>query len=64
MALYEIETNAHIMVGWADSNEAAEQLANEHYPEEEVLRITTRPRDIWVISKRWLELTSMTLSCS
>jgi hypothetical protein len=63
MALYEIETNAHIMVGWADSNEAAEQLANEHYPEEEVLRITTRPRDIWVISKRLLGIQGASEPC-
>ena len=52
MALYEIETNAHIMIGWADSREAAEQIANENYPEEEIQRVTKRPRDIWVISKR------------
>lgn len=54
MALYEIETNAHIMIGWADSPEAAEQVARDHYPEEDVVRITKRPRDIWVISKRLL----------
>jgi hypothetical protein len=54
MALYEIETNAHIMVGWADSKESAEQIAKEHYPEEDVVRLTQRPRDLWVISKRLL----------
>ncbi|MEX0700850.1 MAG: DUF6793 family protein [Planctomycetales bacterium] len=54
MALYEIETSAHIMIGWADSQEVAEQVAREHYPEEEVVRITKRPRDLWVISKRLL----------
>jgi hypothetical protein len=51
MALYEIETNGHIMIGWADSKEAAEGIAKENYPEESVVRITKRPRDVWVISK-------------
>lgn len=54
MALYEIETNAHIMIGWAESREAAEGLARENYPEEDVVRVTKRPRDVWVISKRLL----------
>jgi hypothetical protein len=54
MALYEIETNAHIMIGWAESTEQAVKIAGEHYPEEDVVRITKRPRDIWVISKGML----------
>ena len=37
MALYEIETVAHIMIGWAESREAAEQIAKSHYPEEDRL---------------------------
>jgi hypothetical protein len=54
MALYEIETNAHIMIGWADSQEQAVGIARDHYPEEDVVRVTKRPRDIWVISKGML----------
>lgn len=54
MALYEIETTAHIMIGWADDDEQAKSLANESYPEEEVVRVSRRPRDVWVISKRML----------
>jgi hypothetical protein len=54
MALYEIETNAHIMVGWANTQEEAEHAAQENYPEDEILRVTRRPRDMWVISKRLL----------
>ena len=54
MALYEIETNAHIMIGWADSQEAAIAIAADHYPDEDVMRITKRARDIWVISKGML----------
>lgn len=54
MALYEIETNAHIMISWADTRDEAEAVARKNYPEEDVLRITKRPRDVWVISKRLL----------
>jgi hypothetical protein len=54
MPLYEIETNAHIMIGWASTEGGAEAIAKEHYPTEEITRITKRPRDIWVISKRLL----------
>jgi hypothetical protein len=52
--LYEIETNAHIMIGWASSPDDARRIAAEHYPEEDVVRVTRRPRDLWVISKRLL----------
>ncbi len=51
MALYEIETKAHIMIAWADGPEHAEIIASRFYPEEEVVRVTRRPRDLWVISK-------------
>ena len=54
MPLYEIETDSHIMIGWADSKDGAEAIAKEHYPEDQIIRITKRPRDIWVISKRLL----------
>lgn len=63
MALFEIETDAHIMVGWADSREAAEQIAKENYPEENVVRLTQRPRDLWVISKRLLGIEGQTDPC-
>ena len=54
MPLYEIETKRHIMVGWAGSPEAAAELAGKHYPDEEIVRVTKRPKDIWVISKGML----------
>lgn len=63
MALYEIETNAHIMVGWAETEEEAAQIAGDHYPEEEIIRITKRPRDLWVISKRLLGIEGKTDPC-
>lgn len=54
MALFEIETEAHIMIGWAETQDAAKEVAREHYPEEEVVRVSRRPRDVWVISKGML----------
>lgn len=63
MPLYEIETNAHIMIGWADSKDVAEGIAREHYPGEDVVRITKRPRDVWVISKRLLGIKGNTDPC-
>lgn len=63
MALYEIETNGHIMIGWASSTEGAEALANEHYPEEDIIRVTKRPRDLWVISKSRLGITGQVSPC-
>ena len=54
MALYEVETKAHIMIVWADDKDQAKQFSDENYPTEEVLRVTHRPRDAWVISKRLL----------
>ena len=63
MALFEIETDAHIMIAWADSREDAERIALSHYPDESVLRLTKRPRDIWVISKRLLGIADTSLPC-
>lgn len=56
MALYEIETNQHIMIGWAESQDDAQRIAAELYPQDDVVRITKRARDIWVISKGMLGL--------
>ena len=56
MALYEIETNLHIMVAAAASEDEARGIATQSYPDEEIVRITKRPRDIWVISKGMLGL--------
>jgi len=63
MPLFEIETNAHIMIGWADSLDSAKKIAGEHYPEEEIVRITKRPRDLWVISKGMLGIAGSTSPC-
>lgn len=56
MPLFEIETTGHIMIGHAESESEARGLAAEHYPEDDIVRVTQRPRDLWVISKRLLGL--------
>ncbi|QDT37832.1 DUF6793 family protein [Stratiformator vulcanicus] len=63
MALYEIETNQHIMISWAENQDDAVQIAEKHYPEEEVVRVTRRPRDIWVISKGMLGIRDSVEPC-
>jgi hypothetical protein len=63
MALYEIETSAHIMISWADSEKAARDFAQEYYPSEEILRIAKRPREAWVISKALLGLEGINRPC-
>ena len=51
MALYEVETNAHFLIAWLEDENAARALIEDTYPADEVIRVTRRPRDSWVISK-------------
>ena len=51
MPLFEVETDAHIIITWAANDDDATHVANQAYPGEKVLRLTKRPRDTWVISK-------------
>ncbi len=51
MPLFEIETESHIIITWAENEAAAEATVQEAYPMEESIRLTRRPRDTWVISK-------------
>lgn len=51
MPLFEIETPSHIVITWADDAEKAQEILYHNYPSEEAVRITKRPRDVWVISK-------------
>jgi hypothetical protein len=60
MPLFEVETDAHIIITWADSQPAAEGLVCEAYPHDTVIRLTKRPRDTWVISKGALGISSST----
>ncbi len=63
MPLFEIETDAHIIITWAGDEQSATQLVNEAYPHDEVVRLTKRPRDTWVISKGALGLTGKSDVC-
>lgn len=60
MPLFEVETDAHIIITWAESEKVATQVANESYPTEKIVRLTKRPRDTWVISKGVLGLKDQT----
>ena len=65
MPLFEVETDAHIIITWADDEERAQTVANESYPTENVIRMTKRPRDSWVISKSVLGISTASVDpCS
>jgi hypothetical protein len=51
MPLFEVETENHIVITWAEDGDAASAVVGVAYPQERVLRLTKRPRDTWVISK-------------
>ncbi len=56
MPLFEVETNAHIIITWANDEPAARDVVADAYPSDEIIRLTKRPRDTWVISKSALGL--------
>ncbi len=58
MPLFEIETNAHIIISWAADEQAAAAVVEDAYPGERIVRLTRRPRDTWVISKSALGLST------
>jgi hypothetical protein len=64
MPLFEVETTSHIMIACVEDEQAARQFAQANYPSEEVLRVTHRPRDAWVISKRLLGLMGASDPCA
>lgn len=57
MPLFEVETDAHIIITWADNEDSATSIATDSYPTESIKRLTKRPRDTWVISKGVLGIT-------
>jgi hypothetical protein len=61
MPLFEVETDAHIIITWAANEAAAKDVVREAYPHDKVIRMTKRPRDTWVISKGALGLTHQRL---
>ncbi|MCO6454748.1 MAG: hypothetical protein J5I93_05555 [Pirellulaceae bacterium] len=56
MPLFEVETDAHIIITWAADEQAANVVVAEAYPSDQIIRLTKRPRDTWVISKGALGL--------
>ena len=58
MPLFEIETNSHILITWAEDEQAARAVVSDAYPDDDVIRLTKRPRDTWVISKGVLGLST------
>src|SRR5271163_3498843 len=64
MPLFEVETSAHIMIACTNDEVAARAFAVVHYPHEEIIRITHRPRDAWVISKKLLGIENQADPCS
>ncbi|HOA53646.1 MAG: DUF6793 family protein [Thermogutta sp.] len=64
MPLYEIETEYHIIITWADNEDEAKLVVRDSYPREAILRITRRPRNSWVISKAALGMTGRTDPCN
>ena len=64
MPLFEVETDAHIIITWAADESLASQVVTEAYPTDEVIRMTKRPRDTWVISKAALGIAGAVDPCS
>ena len=64
MPLFEVETTSHIMLACVDNEASAREFASENYPQEDVLHVTHRPRDAWVISKNLLGLTDKLDPCT
>ncbi len=58
MPLYEVETTSHIMIACVADEPTARAFAAANYPQEEIIRVTHRPRDAWVISKKLLGIPS------
>ena len=63
MPLFEIETASHIIITWAEDEQAATSVVQENYPKERPTRITKRPRNTWVISKSALGIIGSTDPC-
>jgi len=64
MPLFEVETESHIIITWADDEDRAAAVVSDAYPSEPVLRLTKRPRDTWVISKSALGITGAADPCA
>jgi hypothetical protein len=63
MPLFEVETENHIVITWAEDGDAASGVVGGAYPQEHVIRLTKRPRDTWVISKSALGISGRMDPC-
>jgi hypothetical protein len=64
MPLFEVETTSHIMMACVADEPAARAFAQANYPLEEIIRVSHRPRDVWVISKKLLGVPSAGDPCA
>lgn len=64
MPLFEVETTSHIMLACVEDEAGARAFAETNYPSEQILRVSHRPRDAWVISKNLLGLTKKADVCN
>jgi hypothetical protein len=52
------------MFACVDDESSARAFATSNYPQEEILRVTHRPRDAWVISKNLLGIAGKIDPCA
>ena len=64
MPLFEVETSSHIVISWAEDGDSAQALVIENFPNDEIVRVTKRPRDTWVISKSALGINEKMDPCA
>ena len=64
MPLFEVETDAHIIITWAGDEDSATAVVHDAYPSERAIRLTKRPRDTWVISKSALGISGRIDPCN
>ncbi len=64
MPLFEVETESHIIITWAENDNQATEVVRESYPHEPPIRVTRRPRDTWVISKSALGISGAVDPCT
>lgn len=64
MPLFEVETSSHIVISWAEDADSAQALVTQHFPSDEIVRVTKRPRDTWVISKSALGINDKMDPCA
>jgi hypothetical protein len=64
MPLFEVETTSHIMIACVADEPSARAFAQAHYPLEEIIRVSHRPRDAWVISKKLLGIAAAGDPCA